>query len=102
MAKTTIEFSRQSSEKLGGIARALSTTKTDVLRNALSLYSFVHKELQTQTPTDERWLAVVNDRDEVQKIIVVPGLQTRDVIEIKRRSRPANNLVVAASAGVGD
>ncbi len=71
MAKTTVEFSEKAAEELGRLAGELETTKTEVLRDALSLYSFVVRELQKGHDTN---LAIA-EGNEVKKHIVVPGLR---------------------------
>ena len=84
MAKTTIEFNESASVELGRLAETLSTTKADVLRGALSLYVFIVDELYHQ---EGRQLGIVNNEDEVEKIIVVPSLQTRRHVVTSRVGR---------------
>ncbi len=84
MAKTTIEFNESASEELGRLAETLSTTKADVLRGALSLYAFIVDELYRQ---EGRQLGIVNNEDKVEKIIVVPSLQTRRHMVTERAER---------------
>lgn len=71
MAKTTIDFSEPAAQELDRMAQVLSTTKAEVIRNALSLYSFLLDELNTR----RRNLAIVEEDNEIKKVIVVPGVQ---------------------------
>lgn len=71
MAKTTVDFSEPAAEALDRMARELSTSKAEVVRNALSLYSFLLDELSTR----RRVLAIVDDDNEIKKVIAVPGVQ---------------------------
>jgi predicted transcriptional regulator len=72
MAKTTVEFSDQATQKLAWMADNLSTSKAGVLRDALSLYAFVAEELRA---AQGRHLGIIENEDKVKKIIVVPGIQ---------------------------
>lgn len=71
MAKTTVEFSEQATQELTWMAQKLSTSKADVLRDALSLYAFIVDELGS---AQGRQLGIVEHEDKVKKIIVVPGV----------------------------
>jgi hypothetical protein len=71
MAKTTVEFSEQAAQELAGMAEKLSTSKAEVLRDALSLYAFIVDELRS---TQGRQLGIVEHEEKVKKIIVVPGI----------------------------
>jgi predicted transcriptional regulator len=69
MAKTTIEFSDNAASELDKIARDHSTSKADVIRNALALYGFLLAELKSA----EHELAILKN-DEIEKIVAVPGI----------------------------
>jgi hypothetical protein len=82
MAKTTIEFSKSASEELGRVAELLGTSKADVLRNGLALYSYIANELRR----GGRQLAIVlttEEGDKLEKIIAVPGIQTLQSLQQK-------------------
>lgn len=88
-----------SSQKLAALAKTLSTSKSDVLRSALALYAFVQKVLHPATDTQ---LAIVNANDEVRKLIVVPGLRTKDAILIRMPvAYVAEPVETSRSKGVG-
>jgi predicted transcriptional regulator len=72
MAKTTVEFSDQAADELASMAEKLSTSKANVLRDALSLYVFIVEELRSARG---RQLGIVEDEDKIKKIIVVPGVR---------------------------
>lgn len=81
MSKTTIEFSDPAAEELARISKASSTTKADVVRNALALYAFLVNELKGPRYN----LAILRD-DQIEKIVAVPGVY--------------RNMVHTAQAGV--
>jgi len=69
MARTTIEFTDDASSALEALASRLQTSKTEVLRNALSLYAFVIGEI-----TGDRRLAVVSGTEKkLEELIAIPG-----------------------------
>lgn len=70
--KTTIEFSSDASAALEALSSKMQTTKADVLRNALSLYSYVVSNLRGTSKS----LAVVSEdgQAKIEKIIAVPGI----------------------------
>ena len=69
--KTTIEFSSDASAALDQLAATLETTKAEVLRSALSLYSYVVNNLRGSS----KELAIVSGNGtSVEKIIAVPGV----------------------------
>ena len=70
MAKTTVEFGRKASKELERLTDLLRTDKCTVIRFALSLYSYVVKELAGTNKN----LALMRN-DSVEKIIAVPGLR---------------------------
>lgn len=96
MAKTTIEFSETSSRKLDSLSKKLSITKADVLRGALALYSYLDRELHA---SGEKQLAIVDEEDAVEKIVVVPGLQRKDVVEVQRKNRQTKSLIAVSGSG---
>lgn len=71
MAKTTIEFSEDASGLLEELSNTLRSSKAEVLRNALSLYGFLVRELKGVKEND---LGIVEGGNVVRKIIVVPGI----------------------------
>jgi predicted transcriptional regulator len=71
--KTTIQFSSDASAALDHLSQDLQTTKSEVLRSALSLYMYVVNNLRGTA----RALAVVSEErgeTKVEKVIAVPGL----------------------------
>ena len=71
MAKTTVEFSAQAGEVLERLASSQDRSKADVLRDALSLYNYICREVNGEMGGPE--LAIARN-DKVQKILVVPGI----------------------------
>ena len=71
MAKTTVEFSDIAADELAQLADRLSTTKADVLRNALSLYAFLFEKMSQKG----RQLGIVEGDHDVKMIVAVPGLR---------------------------
>lgn len=72
MAKTTIEFGERAAEELGTLAQKMETSKAEVLRDALSLYAFIFRELSEK---EGRNLAIVEGEETVKKLIMVPGVR---------------------------
>jgi Ribbon-helix-helix protein, copG family len=74
MAKTTIEFSETAIAQLDQLADTLHTTKSDILRNALSLYAYIVYQLEGQP---DKMLGIVNESQgsKVEKLLAVPGVQ---------------------------
>jgi predicted transcriptional regulator len=72
MAKTTVEFSDNLTSVLSRLAGDLSTTKVDVIRSAMELYSFVVDEMKRSQ--GDVTLGLVTDKNEVKTRIAVPGL----------------------------
>lgn len=69
--KTTIEFNEAAAKELERMAATLqASSKAEIIRNALSLYSFIMKELVGRSGRD---LAVVQN-GEIKTVIAVPGL----------------------------
>ena len=68
MPRMTIEFPDQINEILNQLAEKDQTTKADVLRRALALYNFVHKEAVDKNMK----LSVTDDNDKILKDIVFP------------------------------
>lgn len=71
MAKTTIEFGDRAADELANMAREMETSKAEVIRDALSLYAFIFRELSGK---EDSSLAIVQ-KDEIKKLIVVPGVR---------------------------
>lgn len=71
MAKTTIEFNEKAADELTRLTTELETSKAEVVRDALSLYAYVVRELANHN----RHLAIVEGEDSVKKHIVVPGIR---------------------------
>lgn len=68
MPRLTIEFPDQISEILTSLAKKDQTTKVDVIRRALALYNYVHREA-----VDKKLkLSITDDRDAILKDIVFP------------------------------
>jgi hypothetical protein len=71
MARTTMEFTDAASLALDALSSQLGVSKTEVLRNALSLYSFLVGELGA----GNRKLAIVSGTDNtLEHLVAVPGL----------------------------
>jgi hypothetical protein len=85
MAKTTVQFSEGAAEQLEELSHLLSTSKADVLRNALSLYAFLVDELGERG----KELGIL-ERETVKKVVVVPGLR-----QTKSASAPVSKPVLA-------
>lgn len=68
MPRLTIEFSNQVNEILDNLAQKDQTTKVEVLRRALALYNYVHKEAVEK----ERKVSITDSDDKVIKEIVFP------------------------------
>jgi hypothetical protein len=84
MARSTIEFNEAADEQLQYLTRELGVkSKAEIVRNALSLYSYLVGELTNP----DRHLAlgiIAKDRDnQVEQVIVVPGIS--GVAESKKR-----------------
>jgi len=68
MPRLTIEFPEQIAQILTDLAAKDHTTKVDVIRRALALYNYVHREA-----VDKKLkLSITDDRDEILKDIVFP------------------------------
>jgi len=63
MARMTVEFNPQVSQMLGELAKTEGRTKTEILRRALGLYSYLDKEMAGRE--DERFLAVTDRENHV-------------------------------------
>jgi len=63
MSRMTVEFNPQVSKMLGELAKTEGRTKTEILRRALGLYSYLDKEMVGQE--DERFLAVTDRENRV-------------------------------------
>jgi hypothetical protein len=74
MPKTTIEFSDDATSELTRLSELLSSSsKAEVLRNALSLFSYIVGQIRENSG---KALAIVDEnQNKIEKIIVVPGLQ---------------------------
>lgn len=68
MPRMTIEFPDQINEILNQLAQKDQTTKADVLRRALALYNFVHKEAVEK----KMKISITDDNDKILKDIVFP------------------------------
>jgi predicted transcriptional regulator len=66
MPRLTIEFPEKVNKILEELAAKDETTKVDVLRRALALYEFVHKEAIEK----ELKLSITDDKDQILKDIV--------------------------------
>lgn len=66
MPRLTIEFPEQVNEVLKDLAKKDETTKVDVLRRALALYNYLHKEAIDKNLK----LSITDDQDKVIKEIV--------------------------------
>ena len=89
MARSTIEFNDAADDQLEYLTTTLGVkSKAEVVRNALSLYSYLVELLQQPN----RVLGIV-DQDQgntIEKVILVPGLNPL-------RSRKAENIPVGAT-----
>ena len=70
MAKTTIQFNEAATGALDRLADTLQASKAEIVRNSLSLYSFVLNELKEEGKA----LAVIKN-GAVEARIAVPGLE---------------------------
>lgn len=68
MKKLTVEFSDGMTKVLEDLARDRSTTKVDVIRNALALYHYIYQEVLKKSG---RKLAISSEEDKVVKEIVL-------------------------------
>src|SRR5262245_29035960 len=93
MPRTTIEFNDAASSELDRLGQVLDIKKSDVLRNALSLYSLLVDEIKTKG--GELLIVAPNERE---KLIVVPGLQKRVDVEkaVAENTSKAAQLATAA------
>ena len=66
MPRITIEFPDEVNEILNDLAQKDHTTKADVMRRALALYNYVHKEAVDK----KRKLSITDDQDTILKDIV--------------------------------
>ena len=73
MGKTTIEFSEPATAQLDYLGSSLQVTKSEVLRNALSLYAYIVQQLQGQP---NKMLGIVDESqgNKVEKLLAVPGV----------------------------
>ena len=65
--RTTVEFPRLDAELLASLCAHFETTKTEVIRRALSLFGAVTRE----TDGDKRRLAIVDEDGRLVKEILV-------------------------------
>lgn len=66
MPRMTIEFPKQVNEMLEGLAEKDQTTKLDVLRRALALYDYLHREAAEKNLK----LSLTDDEDTIIKDIL--------------------------------
>jgi len=66
MPRLTIEFPDKINDMLKELAKKDGTTKVDVLRRALALYNYVHREAITK----EKKLSITDNEDKIIKDIV--------------------------------
>ena len=74
MPRSTIEFSNAAETQLNRLTDRLSIkSKAEVVRNALTLYDYIVKELQARPNLA---LGIVNEDsgNRVEKVIIVPGI----------------------------
>jgi hypothetical protein len=92
MPRTTIEFSDDATGELTRLSEALSTSsKAEVLRNALSLFSYIIGQLRGNTG---KALAIVDEStNKIEKIIVVPGLQSFQSMSSARATRGSGGTI---------
>lgn len=67
MPRLTIEFPEQVNKILKDLAEKDETTKVDVLRRALALYNYIHREAIDKNHK----LSITDDEDKVIKEIVL-------------------------------
>ncbi len=63
MARLTVEFNEEVSKKLEELAELEGRTKTEILRRALGLYSYLDKEMTEQE--DDRFLAITDKESKI-------------------------------------
>lgn len=68
MPRLTIEFPEQVNEILKDLAKKDETTKVDVLRRALALYNYIHREAIDKNLK----LSITDDKDTILREIVFP------------------------------
>ncbi|MBC8236066.1 hypothetical protein H8E77_41500 [bacterium] len=66
MPRLTVEFPDKVNDILKELAKKDETTKVDVLRRALALYNYVHREAIDK----DKKLSITDDEDEIIKDIV--------------------------------
>ena len=66
MPRLTIEFPDKVNEMLVELAKKDSTTKVDIIRRALALYDYVHKEAMEKS----RKVSITDDDDTIIKDIL--------------------------------
>ena len=66
MPRMTIEFPDKVNDTLNELAKKDQTTKVDILRRALALYNYVHREAFDK----ELKLSITDDEDTILKDIV--------------------------------
>jgi hypothetical protein len=68
-----MEFSAGADEQLNRLTQALGVKKSEVVRNALSLYDYIVKILQSQP---DLALGILNEAmaNRIEKVILVPGV----------------------------
>lgn len=66
MPRLTIEFPNKVNDMLKELAKKDETTKVDVLRRALALYNYVHREAIDK----DKKLSITDDEDNILRDIV--------------------------------
>lgn len=77
MAKDIIEFNTTATDELKRLSTKLSIDRLEVVKNAMALYTLVVDELTKERSRHLGFVLVSSDGDEIEKIVVVPGLSKK-------------------------
>ncbi len=95
MPRSTIEFNNAADMQLQELTQTLgASSKAEIVRNALSLYAYLVDLLKT--PNRALGIIAEDDGNRVEKVILVPGMNTlalnaqrsRDEEEEKKKTIP--------------
>lgn len=82
MSRTTIEFNSGADAQLERLGQSLETkSKAEVVRNALSLYDYVVKELQRK-PNISLGFVDEGQGNQIDRIIIVPGIYRPEPVAV--------------------
>jgi hypothetical protein len=87
MGRSTIEFNDAADSQLAYLAETLGVkSKAEVVRNALSLYTYLVQLLDK--PNRALGIIAEDEGNRIEKVIVVPGMHARlaDIRSVKREA----------------